>query len=155
MSRDQDKTIFQRIWYALAVLTLLGLAVTGFEIHGSYRLVGFRVATLTHDVLFSFILFLAVLYIFWSIVTEHWRRYLPSSLARMPPVQRYINVGLDLTIWGVMALSGALYIGFVIFHDAFAENVNRAAVAYVHTAGAYLVLALIVWHLYFKILGRK
>jgi thiosulfate reductase cytochrome b subunit len=145
-------TLFQKLWYLLTALAVLGLALTGFEIHDAYWLVGYRVATISHDLLFSFLLFLGVLYVFWLLVTDPEAR---RGLKDMAPGQRGVDLGLIVLLWLVMAGSGLLYIGFVIFHDAFAANVNRAAVAYVHTAGAFLVLALIVWHLYFHLQARK
>jgi len=138
-------TVFQKLWYLMVVLVVIGLAVTGFEIHGTYRLSGYRVATLTHDALIFMLLLLGAVYVFWLWVTDRETRH---SLRDMTAGQRNVNLGLIFMLWVVMAASGALYIGFVLFHEAFAANVNRAVVAYVHTAGAFLVGALAIWHFY-------
>ena len=144
MKETKKQTRFQRIWYMLTGLSIAGLAVTGFEIHGSYQLFGYRAATVTHDVLFTFTLFLGVLYLFWAMVTGNGLKALSGKGPR-----RNANLVLVALVWGAMALSGGLYIGFVIFHDFFAAHISRAAVAYVHTAGAFLVMSSSVWHLYY------
>lgn len=139
------------IWYTLTGLSVAGLALTGFEIHGTYNLFGYRAATVTHDIISPLILFLGVVYIFWSMVTGNGLK----ALIDTPGPLRNINIVLVVLVWGVMALSGGLYIGFVIFHDAFAANINRAVVAYAHTIGAFLVLSSLIWHLYYKHAARK
>lgn len=149
MSETMGKTVFQRLWYTLTVLCVIGLALTGFEIHGSYRLLGFRAATLTHDVLTVLVIGLGILYVFWAMVTG---TRLGSTMGE--GLRRRINVLLVVVIWVVMAVSGLLYIGFVIFHDAFAANLNREAVALTHTAGAFLVLAIGIWQLYLSFTVR-
>jgi hypothetical protein len=151
MKDTNNNTRFQLIWYALTGLSIAGLALTGFEIHGTYNLLGYRAATVAHDILFSLTLFLGVVYIFWSMVTGNGLK----ALFDAPRPRRNINIALVVLVGVVMALSGGLYIGFVIFHDAFAANLNRAAVAYVHTIGAFLVLSSLIWHLYYKLMAQK
>ena len=143
-------TFFQKVWYAIVVLVVIGLATTGFEIHGSYQLLGYRRATLAHDGLIMLLLLLGALYVFWLVVTAREAR---RGLRDLPPGQRGVDMALAVTLWGVMAVSGALYIGFVLFHEAFAENLDRAIVAYIHTIGAYLVGALAIWHVYLTFLA--
>lgn len=143
-------TLFQKVWYAIVVLVVIGLATTGFEIHGSYQLLGYRLATLAHDGLIILLLLLGALYVFWLVVTTREAR---SSLRDLPPGQRSVDMALAVTLWGVMAVSGALYIGFVLFHETFAENLDRAIVAYIHTVGAYLVGAFAIWHVYLTFLA--
>ncbi len=121
-------TLFQKVWYAIVVLVVIGLATTGFEIHGSYQLLGYRLATLAHDGLIILLLLLGALYVFWLVVTTREAR---RSLRDLPPGQRGVDMALAVTLWGVMAVSGALYIGFVLFHETFAENLDRAIVAYI------------------------
>lgn len=142
-------SVFEKLWYAALVISVLGLAFTGFEIHGTYQIIGFRAGTLIHDVLTAVVVALGVIYVFWALVTGHrMGRGFGSG------GQRVTGSLLTLVIWGVMLLSGLLYIGFVIFHDFFATNISREAVAYTHTAGAFLVLALGVWHIYFHFTRR-
>jgi thiosulfate reductase cytochrome b subunit len=143
-------TLFQKVWYAIVVLVVIGLATTGFEIHGSYQLLGYRLATLAHDGLIILLLLLGALYVFWLVVTTREAR---RSLRDLPSGQRGVDMALAVTLWGVMAVSGALYIGFVLFHEIFAENLDRAIVAYIHTVGAYLVGAFAIWHVYLTFLA--
>ena len=150
MKTTRKHTRFQTIWYMLTGFSIAGLAVTGFEIHGTYQMFGYRAATVAHDILFTFTLFLGVLYLFWAMVTGNGLKALSEKGPR-----RNANLVLVALIWGVMALSGGLYIGFVIFHDFFAANISRAAVAYVHTAGAFLVMSSSVWHLYYAYAAQK
>jgi hypothetical protein len=150
MKEKRKHSRFQSIWYALTGLSIAGLVFTGFEIHGSYQMFGYRAATVAHDVLFTLTLFLGVLYLFWAMVTGNGLK----ALSEKGP-GRNANLVLAALVWGVMALSGGLYIGFVIFHDFFAANVSRAAVAYIHTAGAFLVVSSAVWHLYYAYAAQK
>jgi hypothetical protein len=128
-------TLFQKVWYAIVVLVVIGLATTGFEIHGSYQLLGYRLATLAHDGLIILLLLLGALYVFWLVVTTREAR---SSLRDLPPGQRSVDMALAVTLWGVMAVSGALTSALSFFMRSL-RNLDRAIVAYIHTVGATLL----------------
>ncbi|MGE5480585.1 MAG: cytochrome b/b6 domain-containing protein, partial [Chloroflexota bacterium] len=69
---------FERFWHwAQAALVLL-LAFTGFEIHGSYKFLGFEEAVRVHNIsAYAFIALIAFA-IFWHLTTGQWRQYVPT-----------------------------------------------------------------------------
>ena len=167
---------FEIFWHAVLGLTVLGLAFTGFEIHGSYNIIGYRAATLTHDVLTIVIAALAVVGIFYEVVTGGWKHHalskeklawlfggaskgLPypshsNEVSDITNAERYINWSFKIVIWGLMGITGTMYIGFVIFHDFFAMNISRELIAVLHTFGAYTIVALLILHIAYSLLGR-
>jgi len=54
------------------------LLITGFEIHGSYSLLGFGDATRLHTIGAWSLIVLWLFAIFWHITTGEWRQYVPS-----------------------------------------------------------------------------
>jgi cytochrome b subunit of formate dehydrogenase len=177
MKRVQVFRIFDVLWHLALMFAVFGLMITGFEIHGTYRLIGMRFATTIHDVLMAFVIlhgFLAVLY---HLVTSALHHYVPSgkklawyfggSMGDSPyptdrvevthklPLQYYVNVAFKLMLWGFMAITGALYIGFVIFHDSMQKIFDRSLVAGLHTAGAFIMVCLVMAHTYMAFLGRN
>jgi divalent metal cation (Fe/Co/Zn/Cd) transporter len=41
---------FERFWHWMQALLIIILALTGFEIHGSFKLLGFETAVKVHDI---------------------------------------------------------------------------------------------------------
>jgi len=165
--------IFERFWHWSQALIIGGLGLTGFEIHGSYSLLGFRTAVWLHSILAWAFLVLIVFAIFWHITSGEWRQYVPTTKLlkeqfmyyiggifrnaphptnktiynKFNPLQRMIYLGLKILVIPVMVLSGFIYLYF--HYPKFGiEFDSLQAIAYIHTFGAYILLAFIVAHVY-------
>ncbi|MBI5276965.1 MAG: cytochrome b/b6 domain-containing protein [Burkholderiales bacterium] len=165
---------FERFWHWAQALLIIGMLATGFEVHGTFRLLGFERAVQWHTVGAWSLVGLWVFAIFWHLTTGEWRQYLPTThkalaVARFyavgifkgephpyrPTLQRKHNPLQAMAYLLVMVLvgpliwvTGALY----LFHASWAawglSGLSLQWVAVAHTAGAFLMLAFLISHLY-------
>jgi len=177
MRQEYVYQAFNRFWHWAQAALILILAVTGFEIHGSLRFFGFAQAVKIHGVAAIAFLVLVVFAIFWHFTTGQWRQYLPtvtnlraqagyylsgifrnaphpthkSALSKLNPMQRLVYLGLKLLVIPVLALSGLLtmFYRYPQRLEVIALKMDGLrTVALIHTAGAFLVLAFLIAHLY-------
>jgi len=171
---------FERFWHWTQTLIILTLALTGFEIHGSYHLFGFKRAVLIHDnAAFSY-MGLLILIFFWLFITGEWRMYMPtkkhitdqvkyylhgifhdaehpthkSMYHKFNPLQQGTYFALDFIILPVMVVTGVLYIffaDFMKFHSGYAIE----PIAYIHVAGAFILIGFVIAHVYLTTTGYK
>jgi thiosulfate reductase cytochrome b subunit len=171
---------FERFWHWTQTLLILTLAVTGFEIHGSYHLIGFKKAVLVHDNAAFMYMGLMILIFFWLFITGEWRMYMPTKkhiydqieyylhgifhgaehptkktmFHKFNPLQQGTYFALDFIILPVMVISGALYIffsDFLQFHNGYAIE----PIAYIHVAGAFLLIGFVIAHVYLTTTGYR
>ena len=57
---------------------IIGLLLPGFEIHGSYHLLGFEKAHRVHTMTVWAFIGLWVFAMFWHLTTGEWRQYIPT-----------------------------------------------------------------------------
>jgi thiosulfate reductase cytochrome b subunit len=177
MRREYVYKRFERFWHWTQAGLILFLALTGFEIHGSLSFFGFEQAVRYHGVAAQALLVLIAFAIFWHFTTGEWRQYLPTlanlraqaeyyvigifrdaphptrktALSKLNPLQRLVYLGLKLLVIPVIVSSGLLYMYYRYpqRHEIEALNVSGLApIAIVHTAGAFLLVAFLVGHLY-------
>ena len=60
---------FERFWHWSQALLIFFLALTGFEIHGTYEIFGFENVVMWHDIAAVALMVLIVFTIFWHFVT--------------------------------------------------------------------------------------
>ena len=162
---------FERFWpWTQAVLILL-LGLTGFEIHGTFEIFGYRQAVAYHNAAAIALLVLIAFAIFWHFTTGEWRQYIPtrrflraqfeyyvtgifrdsphptrkSEASKLNPLQKLVYLGLKALVIPVMAISGLLYM--------FVPHTARS-VALAHTAGAFFLAAFVVSHMYLITTGE-
>ena len=70
---------FERFWHWSQALLIFFLMLTGFEIHSSYKLMGFQNAVKWHNMAAWAFLVLIIFAIFWHFVTGEWKQYIPTS----------------------------------------------------------------------------
>ena len=175
MSRVYLYSRFLRLWHWGQSLLILFLLLTGFEIHGNYRLFGFEQATEWHRLAAWSLLGLWAFAWFWHITTGEWRQYIPSPWARVlamlryyafgifvgqphpfhkerwqrhNPLQRMAYLALHVLISPLIWISGLLYISYDEWSSMGLESLNLTWVAFLHTAGAFLMLTFLIVHLY-------
>lgn len=94
MSRVLMYTRFERFWHWMQALLILALIVTGFEVHGTWHLLGFEKAVNYHTILAWALVVLWVFAIFWHLTTGEWRQYLQSDREHTFKLVRYYLYGM-------------------------------------------------------------
>jgi thiosulfate reductase cytochrome b subunit len=174
---------FERFWHWAQAGLILFLAVTGFEIHGSLAFFGFENAVRYHGVAAIALLVLIAFAAFWHLTTGEWRQYVPTFenvraqaeyyvigifrdathptrktvLSKLNPLQKLVYLGLKVQVIPIVVVSGLLYMFYRYpqSHGIEALNVRGLAViAVVHTAGAFLLVAFLIAHVYLLTTGR-
>lgn len=175
---------FERFWHWTQAALILFLALTGFEIHGTVRFLGFDQAVQYHSVAAIALMVLIAFAIFWHLTTGEWRQYVPTTrllrahveyylvgifrnaphpvrktrLSKLNPLQRLVYGQLKLLVVPVMVLSGLLYLLYRYPHGrgiAVLDVHGLETIAAIHTAGAFLLVAFIVAHVYLITTGES
>lgn len=171
---------FERFWHWSQALLIFSLLLTGFEIHGSYNLLGFAKATDVHTLAAWALIVLWLFAIFWHITTGEWRQYMPTrkglwavahyymigtftgashpyrktSKAKHNPLQRLAYLFFKLIISPVIWVSGLLYLFYSQWPEALSNVLSLQAVATVHTIAAFTMMIFIIGHVYMTTLGH-
>ncbi len=173
---------FERFWHWTQAALIFFLAFTGFEIHGSYEFFGFANAVNYHNYAAKGFIVLIAFAIFWHFTTGEWRQYLPTFkhfkaqvdfyligifknaphptkktvISKLNPLQRLTYLGLKLLVIPVMVSSGLLYMFYRYPGINAVKKIDIRSleyVAYLHTFGAFLLVAFIIAHLYLMTTG--
>ncbi len=173
-------TRYNRIWHWLQVLFILTLAVTGFEIHGTYHFLGFLKASMLHNLTGWALVVLYLFTIFWFMVTGQWKQYKPTTkflkemirfytsgifkgephpvekteLSRLNPLQRFTYVGLKLGLIPLQIITGLIYLYFKSLSGTFLEGLSLETLAVIHTLLAFLFVAFVIGHIYLTTTGH-
>jgi thiosulfate reductase cytochrome b subunit len=174
---------FGRFWHWTQAILILFLALTGFEVHGSYQFLGYRQAVLYHSTAAVALLALIAFAIFWHFTTGEWRQYVPTRqmlraqvdyylvgifhdaphptnktpLSKLNPLQKLVYLALKIMAIPVMAVSGLFY---MFFRYPQANGIGTLSVghleriALVHTAGAFFLVSFVIAHVYLITTGR-
>ena len=171
---------FERFWHWTQTLLILFLALTGFEVHGSFDIFGFDRAVVLHNNAAYTYMIILVLIFFWLFITGDWKQYIPRRKQMMEQIQYYLSgifqgkphpthktliqkfnplqratyFLLDFVILPTMVVSGVLYLGFYEFLKT-GEGYAIRPIAYVHVAGAFVLLAFVIVHVYLTTTGFK
>lgn len=174
---------FERFWHWTQAALILFLALTGFEVHGSFHLFGFEAAVRFHRVASYALLGLIVFAIFWHFTTGEWKQYLPTTkklkeqiryyssgmfkgeqhptektqLSKLNPLQRFVYLGFKIFLVPLVVISGLLY----MFHKTIDKNdvvvisnISLDSIALWHTIGAFLLMAFFIVHVYMTTTGH-
>ena len=172
---------FERFWHWAQAGLIIFLMVTGFEIHGTYSAFGFRKAVELHTIAAWSLITLWVFAIFWHFTTGEWRQYIPTlqkvdamiryyltgifssaphpfrqtTLTKHNPLQRIAYLFFIAVISPVIWVSGWCY----LFFDSWKawgldQYLSLQWVAVFHTAGAWMILAFFLGHVYLSTAGR-
>ena len=182
-SRMQVYTRFERFWHWMQAMLILFLALTGFEIHGSYAFFGFDQAVRYHSAAAVALMALIAFAIFWHFTTSEWRQYIPTRrflraqveyyligifrdaphptkktvLSKLNPLQKLVYLGLKMLVIPVMVVTGLLYMFYRYPQRHGVEMLNIGSlqtIALLHTAGAFILIAFVITHIYLTTTGR-
>ena len=173
---------FERLWHWVQALTVILLLITGFEIHGTYMLLGFESAVDVHTIAAWTLIGIWGLAVFWHMVTGEWRQYIPSSANRvvamvkyyafdifmggghphhktrrekLNPMQRLAYLALHVIILPGAVLSGLLYLFYPSWSSIGLGSWSLVTIALLHTAMAFAMLAFLIMHLYLALTTSK
>jgi thiosulfate reductase cytochrome b subunit len=175
---------FERFWHWSQAALILFLALTGFEIHGSFSLLGFEKAVMFHRIASYLLLALIAFSIFWHFTTGEWKQYIPtisklkeqiwyytvgifrnaphptikSAHKKLNPLQAITYLGFKLLMAPVMILTGLLYLYYKTFdvNDIIVvSDIPLECIAWAHTLGAWLLMVFIIVHVYMTTTGHS
>jgi thiosulfate reductase cytochrome b subunit len=174
---------FERFWHWTQASLIIFLAFTGFEVHGTFHVLGFEHAARFHRVASWMLIGLIIFAIFWHVVTGEWRQYIPTTkkladqirfytigmfkgekhptkkteVKKLNPLQRLVYLGFKLVLIPVTVISGIIY----MFHKTIDRNdivvvseFTLESVAFWHTLGAFLLMVFLVVHVYMTTTGH-
>ena len=172
---------FERFWHWSQAMLIIFMMITGFEVHGSYHLFGFAKAVSLHSIAAWTLISLWVFAIFWHFTSGEWKQYIPTrekvvamihfysigifkdaphpfrptTLKKHNPLQRLAYLGVLLFIGPLLWFTGWFYL---FYGDWKAWGVDSFLslewVAFFHTAGAFMMLAFFIAHIYLTTTGH-
>jgi len=171
---------YERFWHWLQALLIIMLLVTGLEVHGIYRLLGFEKAVAYHNYLGLTWLVAFAFFVFWVFTTGEWRQYIPTTRkmlsvlryysygifrgephpvpkrkdAKHNPLQRLTYLSLAAMLLPLQMTTGFLYWGYNSWTDWGLAWLPLEVIALVHMAGAFAILQFLVIHLYMTTTGH-
>ena len=174
-------TRYERFWHWLQTTLIVLLLITGFEVHGTYRLMGFRTAVDVHNYLGLAWLILFAFFVFWIFTTGEWRQYVPTTRkmiavvryysygifrgeshpvpkrkeAKHNPLQRLVYLSLAALLLPIQMASGFLYWSYNSWADWGLGWLPLEVMALVHMAGAFAILSFLVVHVYMTTTGHS
>jgi thiosulfate reductase cytochrome b subunit len=175
--------LYERFWHWTQAFLVFFLALTGFEIHGSYSFFGFENSVHLHNRAAWAFIILTIFTIFWHFTTGEWRQYLPTTknlraqaeyyvlgifknaphptrktiLSKLNPLQRIVYLSLKILVFPVMIASGLAYMFYRYPSQGEIKSLGIESlekVAIAHTIGAYILIAFVIVHLYLITTGH-
>jgi thiosulfate reductase cytochrome b subunit len=171
---------FERFWHWAQAALIMFMALTGFEVHGTYKLFGFEQASSLHTTAAWALIGLWAFAIFWHLTTGEWKQYIPTT-ENLMGVVRYYSVGIFtgsphpfkptqlnkhnpmqriayLLFKVVMApaiwVSGLLYLYYNAWADWGLGGLDLSIIALIHTAAAFMLVIFLVGHVYLTTTGH-
>jgi len=172
---------FERFWHWAQAALILVLLMSGFEIHGSYDLLGFEAAVTLHRTAAWSLVTLWIFAIFWHFTTGEWKQYIPTldrvvamirfysvgifsnapdpyhktRLHKHNPLQRLVYLALWVLINPAIWISGLLYFYYNNWQSSvFASYLNLEAIAVIHAAAAFMLVSFLIIHVYLITIGE-
>ncbi len=171
---------FERLWHWLQALIIVMLFLTGFEIHGTYKLFGYERAVTIHNFAGWSLFYLYLAAILWHFTSGNWKQYVPKTEHlgdqikyyligifkgephpvektpenKMNPLQRLTYLGLVAFLLPVQIIVGFLYLYYGNPNAFLGTTDTLWTPAIIHTAIAFLILAFVIGHIYMTTTGH-
>jgi len=173
-------TRYERFWHWLQMVLIFILLVTGFEINGTYSLLGFESAVSVHNTAGLTWLIAFAFFVFWLFTTGQWKQYIPTTRkmvaviryysvgifrgeshpvpkkkhAKHNPLQRLTYLGLAAALLPVQMLSGFLYWSYNSWEAWGIGWLPLPLLAALHLACAFAILSFVIVHVYMTTTGH-
>jgi thiosulfate reductase cytochrome b subunit len=174
-------TRYERFWHWLQAVLIMILLVTGFEINGTFSLLGFHTAVRVHNVTGITWLIAFAFFAFWVFTTGEWKQYIPTTRkmfavvryygfgifrgephpvpkrkeAKHNPLQRLTYLSLAALLLPLQMLSGLLYWLYNSWAEYGLSGLALSPVSFVHTALAFAILSFFIVHVYMTTTGHS
>ncbi|MGD8934747.1 MAG: cytochrome b/b6 domain-containing protein [Gammaproteobacteria bacterium] len=172
---------FERFWHWAQAALIIVLLFTGFEIHGSYKVLSWEHAVTTHRTAAWSLVTLWVFAIFWHLTTGEWKQYIPTlkkvdamvkyyllgifiraehpfrpnMLRKHNPLQRLAYLFMWVVISPMIWITGWAYIFYAKWDDwGLDQYLSLEQVAFYHAIGAFMMLIFLIAHMYLITTGR-
>ncbi len=173
-------TRYERFWHWFQAAMILVLLVTGLEIHGSLRLLGFQRAVTVHNFLGLTWLASFAFFIFWVFTTGEWKQYVPTTRkllevvryytvgiftgqphpcpktpeAKHNPLQRLAYLALAALLLPLQMATGLLYWMYNSWAELGVKGMTLSSVAALHVLGGFAILSFLIVHIYMTTTGH-
>jgi thiosulfate reductase cytochrome b subunit len=171
---------YERFWHWSQAILIFVLSFSGFGLHGTHGLIDFATAVNIHTVAALTLIALWILTTFWHFTTGQWKQYLPQ-LSGLPAVIRFYAWGIltgaphpyskslkrkqnalqSLAYLSFMVVigpalwsSGIVYLTYPLWAGWAVGTLGLPAVAFIHTAAAFLMITFVVIHVYMTTTGK-
>jgi thiosulfate reductase cytochrome b subunit len=172
---------FERFWHWTQAALIMVLLFSGFEIHGSYRILGFEDAVTLHRAVAWSLVTLWVFAIFWHLTTGEWKQYIPT-LKKVDAMIKYYLLGIFIKAphpfrqtvvrkhnplqrlaylfqWVVISpmiwATGWAYLFYAEWgYWGVDKYLVLEDVAFFHAVGAFMMLTFLIAHLYLITTGK-
>jgi len=178
MKKIKLYSIFQRFSHWFQFLLILVLAITGFEIHGNFIILGFSGAVKLHNLAALIIIILYLFIFFWFATTGEWKQYIltkdklhamimyyakgifknephpvkKTELSKLNPLQRITYFTFRFILIPLMVITGTMYF-FASINMGVKVNPVRL-ISIIHTIGAFAILSFVIIHVYMTTTGH-
>ena len=172
---------FERFWHWSQAALIIVLLLSGFEIHGSYQLLGFERAVDVHTTAAWSLVTLLAFTIFWHFTTGEWKQYIPTMkkvdamikyyllgifmraehpfrttvLRKHNPLQRLAYLFMWVMISPMIWLTGLLYLFYGHWQEwGLDQYLQLQDVAFFHVLSAFMMLIFLIVHVYLITTGK-
>jgi thiosulfate reductase cytochrome b subunit len=171
---------FERFWHWSQAALIIFLLTTGFEVHGSYHLFGYKDAATYHTMAAWTLVALWVFAIFWHFTTGEWKQYIPTmekvqamlryyltgifthaphpfrqtQLRKHNPLQRLAYLFVLVLINPLIWITGWFYLFYSSWSAWGVDWLNLKYVAMFHVIGAFMMLLFLIAHVYLATAGH-
>jgi len=172
---------YERFWHWSQAFLIISMLITGFEVHGTYTILGFSQAVELHTLAAWTLLTLWAFTIFWQFTTGEWQQYWPSFknvlamvkyygygifvnaahpfkktvVQKHNPLQRLAYLALLAFISPLIWISGLLYLFYGDWRSVGLDQyLTLEIVASAHTIGAFMMAAFFFVHVYLTTTGH-
>lgn len=171
---------FERFWHWAQAALIITMLLTGFEVHGTYQLLGWGKSANLHTTAAWALMGLWVFAIFWHFTTGEWKQYIPTTHKMLDivnfyafgifkgehhpylktrshkhnPLQRVAYLGVKLFINPLIWGTGLFYLFYNQLGAAGFSGLTLGTIALAHTFAAFLMLIFLITHIYLATTGH-
>ena len=174
-------TRYERFWHWLQMAFIVILLITGFEVHGLFKWMGFETAVKVHNTVGLSWLIAFAFFVFWLFTTGEWKQYIPTTRkmfsviryyswgifrgeshpvpkrkeAKHNPLQRLVYLSLAAFLLPFQMITGFLYWGYNSWSAWGIDFLSLKWIGILHMFGAINILTFIVVHVYMTTTGHS